>query len=143
LIIIIQSLVAALASGSFTLLYNATPVDAILGGSIGGIGWFVYSITIGYGSIAASLISALVIGLTGRFLSRIRHIPSQPLITGGIVVLVPGFIAFKAMNLFIIGNASQGTVLMLNAFLIAASIGTGLIVAVAITSIIFRIIGKK
>ncbi len=141
--ILFQSLIAAIASGSFTLLYNATLVDAILGGTVGGLGWFVYSLTAGYGTIAATLISALVIGLTGRIISRIRHIPSQPLIIGGIVVLVPGFTAFKAMNFFIIGEASSGTNLMLDAFLVAASIGTGLIVAVAITSIIFRTIKRR
>lgn len=135
---VIQSLIAGLASGSFTLLYNARPLDAILGGSIGFIGWLVYSLTLGYGIFASALLASLTIGLIGRILSRIRHIPSQPLIVGGIVVLVPGFMAFKAMNAFVIGNAAQGTTMMLNAFLVAASIGTGLVVAVAITAIIFR-----
>lgn len=131
-------MIAGLASGSFTLLYNASPIDAVLGGSIGFVGWLVYSLTFEYGMISSVLLAALVVGLAGRILSRIRHMPSQPLILGGIVVLVPGFTAFKAMNAFVTGNSSEGTVLMLNAFLGAASIGTGLIVAVAITTIIFR-----
>ncbi|MCL4408060.1 MAG: threonine/serine exporter family protein [Thermotogae bacterium] len=136
--LIVQSLIAGLASGSFTLLYNARPLDAVLGGSIGFIGWFVYSLTLGYGMVASALLAALAIGLVGRILSRLRHIPSQPLIVGGIVVLVPGFMAFKAMNAFVIGNSTQGATMMINVFLIAASIGTGLVVAVAITTIIFR-----
>jgi len=136
--LIVQSLIAGLASGSFTLLYNAKPFDAILGGSIGFMGWLIYSLTFGYGIIASTLLAALGIGLAGRILSRIRHIPSQPLIVGGIVVLVPGFTAFKAMNAFVSGNSVQGTTMMLNAFLMAASIGTGLVVSVAITAIIFR-----
>ncbi len=136
--LIIQSLIAGLASGSFTLLYNASPFDAMLGGSIGFIGWLIYSLTLGYGIVASSLLAALAIGLIGRILSRVRHIPSQPLIIGGIVVLVPGFMAFKAMNAFVVGNSIQGTTVMLDAFLVAASIGTGLVVAVAITTIIFR-----
>ncbi len=136
--LIIQSLIAGLASGSFTLLYNARPFDAMLGGSIGFIGWLIYSLTLGYGIVASSLLAALAIGLIGRILSRVRHIPSQPLIIGGIVVLVPGFMAFKAMNAFVVGNSIQGTTVMLDVFLVAASIGTGLVVAVAITTIIFR-----
>ena len=136
--LIVQSLIAGLASGSFTLLYNARPLDAVLGGSIGFIGWLIYSLTLGYGMVASTLLAALAVGLIGRILSRLRHIPSQPLIIGGIVVLVPGFMAFKAMNAFVIGNSTEGTTMMLNAFLVAASIGTGLVVAVAITAIIFR-----
>ncbi|BBJ27723.1 threonine/serine exporter family protein [Athalassotoga saccharophila] len=137
--IILNSIIAGVASGSFTILYNARFSDAIIAGGIGAIGWYVYSILIGYGMLTATLISAFTIGIIGRIVSRIRHMPSQPLIVGGIVVLVPGFMAFKAMNAFIVGKNTEGTTLMLNTFLTAAAIGTGLIVAVAITAIIFRI----
>ncbi len=137
--IIINSIIAGVASGSFTILYNARFSDAIIAGCIGALGWYTYSLLIGYGMLTATLISAFTIGIVGRVISRIRHMPSQPLIVGGIVVLVPGFMAFKAMNAFVVGKNAEGTTLMLNTFLAAAAIGTGLIVAVAITAIIFRI----
>lgn len=137
--LVINSLIAGLASGSFTILYNARLIDSLLAGGIGFFGWYIYSLMLGYGMIAATLIGAFSIGIIGRVISRIRHMPSQPLIVGGTVVLVPGFMAFRAMNAFVAGNNAEGTTLMLNTFLTAAAIGTGLIVAVAITAIIFRI----
>lgn len=130
------------ASSSFVLLFNALWIDVFLGGIAGGVGWAVYSVAAPYGVIASNLLSALAIGVVGRSFSRIRHIPSQPLITGGIIVLVPGFISFKAMNALILGETQRGTNLMLNVILISAAIGIGLIVSVAVTSIIFRMFSK-
>ncbi len=141
--ILFQSLIAMVASSSFVLLFNAMWIDVFLGGIAGGVGWAVYSLTAPYGIITSNLLSALAIGLIGRSFSRIRHIPSQPLITGGIIVLVPGFIGFKAMNAFILGETQHGTTLMLNVLMISASIGIGLIVSVALTSMVFRVFSKK
>lgn len=127
--IIIEAIVAMIATISFAILFNAPKKEVICCGLTGSLAWTVY-----YGmtdnevnSVLASLVAAFALTVLARAFAVIRKNPVTVYILPGIFPLVPGAgIYYTAYYLFI-GNNEMSAFKGLETLEIAGAIVFGII----------------
>ena len=89
---LIQVLMAALATISFSVLFNVPAREYVYCGITGAIGWLFYLITYSMiDSIAfATFVAAIIITITSRLFAVNRRVPVTIFLIAGIFPLVPG-----------------------------------------------------
>jgi uncharacterized membrane protein YjjB (DUF3815 family) len=89
---LIQVLMAALATVSFSVLFNVPAREYVFCGITGAIGWLFYIITYSMvDSIAfATFVAAIIITITSRLFAVNRRVPVTIFLIAGIFPLVPG-----------------------------------------------------
>lgn len=89
---VIQVLMAALATVSFSVLFNVPAREYVFCGITGAIGWLFYLIAFSIvDSVAFStFIAALIITITSRLFAVNRRVPVTVFLIAGIFPLVPG-----------------------------------------------------
>jgi len=100
---IIQIIVAALATISFSVLFSAPKSEYLYCGLTGSIGWFFYMIMCSQidSNAFATFVAAGVITLVSRIFAVNRRVPVTIFLIAGIFPLVPGTgIYYTAYNLF-------------------------------------------
>ena len=103
------------------------------------LGWIVLAAVAGFvsvrltglvlGSTMASFAGALVVGLVANGFARLRDRPASVALTPGLLVLVPGSVGYRALDLFLAHDPAAG---MQNAFemvIAATSLVAGLLCA--------------
>ncbi|GAA4722226.1 threonine/serine exporter family protein [Brevibacillus fulvus] len=122
---------------AYCLLFNV-PVRVLpAGGAVGVIGWIVFSLSPYFGAsqIMATFLAAITLSLVSQILSIYMRVPSTNFSISGIIPLVPGSIAYKAMLSFVNGDNLGGITLSTQTFLLAGAIASGLIMGVSIFSL--------
>ncbi|WP_134685236.1 threonine/serine exporter family protein [Brevibacillus migulae] len=122
---------------AFCMLFNV-PIRALLaGGFAGSLGWIIYNVLIGNGiSITvATFLAATGVSLSSQLFSVYLRVPSTNFSVAGIIPLVPGSVAYKAMLSFVNGDDLGGITLATRTSLIAGAIASGLILGLSIFSV--------
>ncbi|MBL7545431.1 MAG: threonine/serine exporter family protein [Bdellovibrionaceae bacterium] len=97
---------------------------------IGSAGWVVFRVSNPGGHpYAASFLSALIVSVLSRVLSRYKRIPMQVYVIPSILVMVPGLLAFSYLQPLVdeasLAHASRS---VLSSIMIAAALSFGLLV---------------
>jgi len=136
-----QLITSFIASAAFGLLFN-TPKNAVLkGGFVGMVGWICYFLLVekGMGSVVASVIAAIIVGIIGQLFAKRYKTPVIIFNVSGIIPLVPGGLAYDAMRHFVVNDYSTALDLAAKAFLISGAIAGGLVVSEVFNQVVMRI----
>ncbi len=142
---ILQFILAMLATASFAVLFYAPKKQCIFCALTGAAGWICYLIfyALGTGTVIASLLATFFLTILSRFFAALRKNPVTLYLVVGIFPLVPGagiyytsyYFIMNEMNLF----ASKG----METFKIAGAIAIGIIFGFSIPQSLFHRMQKR
>lgn len=118
-------------SASSSILFNV-PRRAILPcGIAGNVAWFSFLgfQATGMSEAAATFLAAFLVALASEMLARIMRMPTPCFSVPGVIPLVPGLYAYRAMYGFVTNQYGDGTNYTVRTLLVAAAIGAGLVMA--------------
>lgn len=128
---IIQFIYSFLSTAGFAVFFNI-PKDSVIKSSFcGAVGWAVYITSIEFlsSSIAAALLAAITVGLSGEYFAKRFKRPTTTFTIPGIIPLVPGagmyYTALAVIDKDFASAAELGT----EAIFIAVAIAIGIIVS--------------
>lgn len=137
---IVQFIIAMVATASFSILFSAPMGQLILCAATGALGWLSYLILVelGTGPVVASLIATFILTILSRIFSSIRKNPVTIYLVTGIFPLVPGagiyytsyYLIMNQLDLF----ASKG----METFKIAGAISIGIIFGFSLPQSLFH-----
>jgi uncharacterized membrane protein YjjB (DUF3815 family) len=142
---IIQGLLSFIIAISFAIIFNAPRKKLVACGVVGMSGWLIFSVftLVSGDSVQASFAGAFMVALAAHILSKRFRMPMIIFSVPGIILLVPGGLAYNAMRnivendyLTAIGFASQ-------AFMTSGAIAMGLVFAEVLMQLIFRYLRKR
>lgn len=142
--LLIEFIVAMVATLSFAVLFSAPQKELLLCGFTGALGWIVYYIMTEQNCdvVLSSAVAAFVLSIFARVFASIRRCPVTIYLLTGIFPLVPGAgIFYTAYYLFIGDNATAGEK-GLTTFEVAGAIVLGIVFGFAIPQKLFTHIGK-
>lgn len=132
---------SGIAATGFALLFNVPRRSLLTCAVLGGIGHLVRTITHEFMPLdlaSATLIGSTIIGFGGHLLARPLKVPHTVLSVPGVIPMIPGTFAYKAMIGFLRfaeSNANTGSLLLLNAssfaiqtILILSAIAVGIVI---------------
>ncbi len=126
---LLQGLALSFASSvAWCVLFNVPVRTIVAGGFAGVVGFLVYSILPIYGAevLLSTFVSAAAVSLLSQLLSIILRVPSTNFSVAGIIPLVPGSLAYKAMLAFVnndyVGGITQATKTLMVAGAIASDL---------------------
>ncbi|MFM1655015.1 threonine/serine exporter family protein [Brevibacillus sp. B_LB10_24] len=126
------SLVSSLAYG---MLFNIPVRTLLAGGFIGMSGWATLRLVAAIGDFQSQytiFIAASVVSLLSQLLSIWLRVPSTVFSVAGILPLVPGSTAYKAMLTFVNGDLLGGLALGVKTSMEAGAIAAGLILGLSV-----------
>ena len=138
--LIIQFLVACVATAAFAVLFTSPKSEVVFCGIAGGIGWLVYYIFTlhNLSVVLASVVGTFILAVLARALAVIRRVPATVYLLTGIFPLVPGAgIYYTAYYLFTGQNELFGAK-GLETFEVACAIVFGIIFGFAIPQKLFQ-----
>jgi uncharacterized membrane protein YjjB (DUF3815 family) len=140
----IQVLMAALATVSFSVLFNVPTREYVFCGITGAIGWLFYLITFSIvDSIALSnFIAAIVITITSRLFAVNRRVPVTIFLIAGIFPLVPGAGIYYTTSYIFNNQVNLAAAKGIETISIAISIAFGIMMVFLIPQKLFWI-GKN
>lgn len=142
-----QSLVAAVATIAFAVIFHTPAKEYVLTGITGGVGWLVYLIAIhfGCGVVAASFFATVALAWLSRIFSFAHKAPVTVYLICGIFPLVPGAgIYYTGYHFFMSDNSlalSKGLETIKIA--IAIALGIGIVLSLPRFLFTFRRTPKK
>lgn len=136
---IIQFLVAAVATISFAVLFNARKVDLIHCGITGGFGWIIYFglVKLGCGVVVASFTATLFLTILARIFATTQKNPVTVYLLTGVFTLVPGAGLYYTAFYFFTGNSGQFSLKGTETLEIALAIVFGIIFGFGISQKLF------
>ncbi|WP_409176559.1 threonine/serine exporter family protein [Brevibacillus fortis] len=135
---LLQGLALSFASSvAWCVLFNVPVRTIVAGGLAGVIGFLVYSILPIYGAevLLSTFVSAAAVSLLSQLLSIILRVPSTNFSVAGIIPLVPGSLAYKAMLAFVNNDYVGGITLATKTLMVAGAIASGLIFGISVLTI--------
>jgi uncharacterized membrane protein YjjB (DUF3815 family) len=125
------------ATVAFGVIFNVPKRILWIGGAIGALAWFIYSIlpTYGMSEVFATAVASLICATSSHLLARIFRVPVTTFSIPGIIPLVPGSRAYFTMLAFVDGDYLYGLQLGIETMLRAGAIAAGLVFALSIFSI--------
>ncbi|MED4783775.1 threonine/serine exporter family protein [Brevibacillus choshinensis] len=138
------SLVSSMA---WCVLFNV-PVRTIFAGGIAGmVGYVVYSLLplLNAEVLLSTFVSAAIVSLLSQVMSIFLRVPSTNFSVAGIIPLVPGSLAYKAMLAFVNNDYIGGITLATKTMMVAGAIASGLIFGISVVTIVkgARYAGKR
>lgn len=127
---IIQTLMGAICSVGFALLFNVHGKKLWLFFLGGALDWMVYLLCmrLGSGIFLSMLFATMTAALSSEILARIVHAPVLLLMVPMLIPLVPGGDLYHTMSALILGDKEKLAVYSQNTLLQAAAIALGIIV---------------
>lgn len=128
----LKILSSGLISGFMMLLFEGALQDLLVTMIIGTLGYCIYSVLIREIKVRflQEFMATFLIAFTASVLNRAGLIVNiDTVIIGSIIILVPGIQIMNSIRDFLVGNTISGTVFMIEAMLIAAMIGAGVMSA--------------
>lgn len=138
---IIQTLMGALGSVGFAILFNVRKKQLFLFFLGGALDWAIYLLCIhnGYSNFLGLLFATMTAALTSEVLARILHTPVLILLVPMLIPLIPGGALYQCMDALVRTNKehfiAHGTVAITS----AGAIALGIIAMTAVSHIIFTI----
>ncbi|QQE74579.1 threonine/serine exporter family protein [Brevibacillus composti] len=126
-----------LSSMAWGLLFNV-PVRTLLACGFAGVtGWLIYFILPHFGAevILSTFAAATSVSVLSQILSIWLRVPSTNFSVAGIIPLVPGSLAYKAMLAFVNGEYMNGITLAMQTAMVAGAIASGLILGISVLTI--------
>lgn len=122
---------------AYCILFNVPIRTLFAGGMVGMTGWVVFQVmTMNGASLTlATFAAATTVSLLSQFLSIFLRVPSTNFSVSGIIPLVPGSKAYKAMLAFVNGDNLDGVTLVTLTAFAAGAIAAGLILGISIFSV--------
>lgn len=127
---LLQIVLAFIISISFGIVFNVPKHALIFAGLAGAFGWFAYVLTfrISGSDILASLIGGILVAVVSEVAALFWKFPVTIVAVPGIVMLVPGLMAYSTMESFLMGNYTDGLAYGIKTLFLAGSITIGLII---------------
>lgn len=129
--LIFHFVISAIATCSFAVLFNAPGSVLLSAGIAGGLGWATFILlryTFYLSSINANLVAAIVIALAAEIFARREKKPVTMYVVPALLVLVPGYSIFRAMNMFLNDHVPEGLSILLRAVTEASAIAVGIVI---------------
>lgn len=128
-----QLIFSFFGSLAFGIIANVPRRSLLAGGLTGMIGWQVYLAVqrLDLGVAFSTLIASIIIGLISKMFARKLKLPVTIFNIPGIIPLVPGGLAYEAINHFGLGSYTVGIEKMINTIAIGLAIAIGLIISEA------------
>lgn len=122
---------------AFCMLFNVPIRTLLAGGFAGSLGWFIYNSLTENGMTVtlATFVASTGVSLGSQILSVYLRVPSTNFSVAGIIPLVPGSVAYKAVLSFVNGDDLAGITLATRTLLIAGAIASGLILGISIFTV--------
>ncbi|ASN62672.1 threonine/serine exporter family protein [Latilactobacillus curvatus] len=127
----IQAILSYVSTVAFGVCINV-PRKAFLWCGIAGMaGWQVYWVLFNFGSgrMLANLLGALTVGICGNIMARYKRMPVIIFNIPGLVPLVPGGTAYRAIRNLVLGNLSEALSQGVSVIMIAGAIAVGFMLA--------------
>lgn len=142
---IIQAFLSLIIASSFAIIFNAPRKKLLACGVVGMSGWMIYS---GYAmltgdSVQASFAGAFVVALAAHILSKRFKMPMILFSVPGIILLVPGGLAYNAMRNVVENDYLTAISFASRAFMTSGAIAMGLVFAEVLMQLIFKYLRKK
>lgn len=133
-----QLITSFIAAAGFAIIFNAPKNVLIQCGSVGMIGWFVYTVlTINrVDAVVATIVASVVVAVTSQIFAKWFRTPIIIFNVSGIIPLVPGGLAYDAMRHFVGNNYNMAIQLAARAILISGAIALGLVFSEIINQMI-------
>lgn len=136
---LLKGLVLSLISSmAWCVLFNV-PVRTIFAGGVAGmVGFIVYSFlpTLNAEVLLSTFVSAAIVSLLSQIMSIYLRVPSTNFSVAGIIPLVPGSLAYKAMLAFVNNDYIGGITLATKTMMVAGAIASGLIFGISVVTIV-------
>lgn len=138
---IIQTLMGALGSVGFAILFNVRKRQLILFFLGGALDWAVYLLCIhhGYSVFLGTLFATMTAAFTSEVLARILRTPVLILLVPMLVPLIPGGALYRCMDALVRTNKEQFFTYGTTAITSAGAIALGIIAMTAVSHIVFSI----
>lgn len=143
---IVQFLVALVATVSFAVLYDAPRQELLFSGLSGAVGWVVFLVLtkdMQVNKIFAYVAATFILTLIARFLAVIRRCPVTVYLLVSIFPLVPGTGVYYTSYYLITRQNQLFTSMGLETFETAAAIAFGIALGFGLPQSWFRILDRK
>lgn len=143
--VIVQFLVAMIATIAFAILFSAPKKELLLCGISGAIGWLIYYVITraGLSPVLASLLGTFALTLFSRTMAVVRLSPATMYLLPGIFPLVPGAGIYYTAYDLITGDGGIASSKGVETLELALAITFGIIFGFAIPQALFSRLGKK
>ena len=140
-----QLITSFIAAAGFAVIFNAPKNALIQCGSVGMLGWFVYTISTinGVDAVVATVLASILIAVLSQLCAKIFKTPIIIFTVSGIIPLVPGGLSYDAMRNFVENDYNMAIQLAAKAFLISGAIALGLVFSEIINQVIRKAKWKK
>ena len=141
---IIQFLVAMVATAAFSILYSVPRKNILAGAVAGGVGWIIYFTLekAGADTIVYAFTSAFFLGVISRICAVLFKTPVTLYLLPGIFPIVPGAGIYYTAYYFFMNDMASFTRNGLETAKIALAISFGIIFALSIPHEIFDLLRK-
>lgn len=138
---IIQTLMGALGSVGFAILFNVRKRQLLLLFLGGALDWAIYLLCVhnGYSDFLGLLFATMSAAFISEVLARVLHTPVLILLVPTLVPLIPGGALYRCMYALVQTNKEQFIAYGTSAVTSAGAIALGIIAMTAVSHIIFSI----
>lgn len=142
---IVQAILSFIIAISFAIIFNAPRKKLLACGVVGMSGWMIFSgFTLFSGdSVQASFAGAFMVALAAHILSKRFKMPMIIFSVPGIILLVPGGLAYNAMRNIVENDYLTAISFASKAFMTSGAIAMGLVFAEVLMQLIFRYMRRK
>ena len=142
---IIQGLLSFIIAISFAIIFNAPRKKLVACGVVGMSGWLIFSVftLVSGDSVQASFAGAFMVALAAHILSKRFRMPMIIFSVPGIILLVPGGLAYNAMRNIVENDYLTAIGFASRAFMTSGAIAMGLVFAEVLMQLIFRYLRKR
>ncbi|PUB16823.1 threonine/serine exporter family protein [Paenisporosarcina sp. OV554] len=142
---IVQGILSFIIAISFAIIFNAPRKKLVACGVVGMSGWLIFSgFTLVSGdSVQASFAGAFMVALAAHILSKRFRMPMIIFSVPGIILLVPGGLAYNAMRNIVENDYLTAIGFASKAFMTSGAIAMGLVFAEVLMQLIFRYLRKR
>lgn len=142
---IIQAILSFIIAYSFAIIFNAPRKQLVSCGLVGMSGWLIYSVysLVSDDTVQASFAGAFVVALAAHILSKRLRMPMIIFSVPGIILLVPGGLAYNAMRNIVENDYLTAISYASKAFMTSGAIAMGLVFAEVLMQLIFRYMRKR
>ena len=143
--ILIETLVALIATLSFAVIFNAPRRELVLCGSTGALGWLVYRLLMeaGAGMAVSICLATLALTVASRGMAVARMMPVTVYLLAGIFPLVPGAGVFYSFFYTLRGDSATGSLQAGNTITAAGAIALGIVLGFALPQKLFALFRRK
>ena len=142
---LIQAVLSFIIAYSFAIIFNAPRKQLLACGIVGMCGWLIFSVfTLFSGdSVQASFAGAFVVALAAHILAKRFRMPMIIFSVPGIILLVPGGLAYNAMRNIVENDYLTAIAFASKAFMTSGAIAMGLVFAEVLMQLIFRYLRSR